>query len=124
MVHVGDFGPMIVGEDCSIKHRATLHGCTIVYRCLIGIGATVVGGATIGVNSIIARCAIAESGKSFSPNAIIASVPARQVGERNNSGRTLFDADIYRTIAGNDAHGRDRFTDEQLAALQLAVRPG
>ena len=29
MVHVGDRAPTIVGDHCSIAHRAVLHGCTV-----------------------------------------------------------------------------------------------
>ena len=48
MVHVGYHAPTIVGDYCSITHRAVLHGCTIGDNCLIAIGATVMEGAVIG----------------------------------------------------------------------------
>ncbi|MCX5731999.1 MAG: VanZ family protein, partial [Deltaproteobacteria bacterium] len=32
--------PTIVGDDVTLGHRATLHGCTVKDRCLVGIGAT------------------------------------------------------------------------------------
>ena len=54
MVHVGNRTPTIVGEDCSITHHVTLHGCEIGDRCLIGINSTVMDGAKIGANSIVA----------------------------------------------------------------------
>ena len=54
MIHVGSFTPTIVGEDCSITHHVTLHGCEIGDRCLIGINATIMDGAKIGENSIVA----------------------------------------------------------------------
>lgn len=47
MIHIGNTTPTIVGEDCSITHRVTLHGCTIGDRCLIGIGSTIMDGAVI-----------------------------------------------------------------------------
>src|SRR2546423_4753974 len=54
MVHVGYAKPTVVGDHCSITHRAVLHGCTIGDNCLIGIGATVMEGAVIGENCIVA----------------------------------------------------------------------
>ena len=54
MIHVGAMTPTIVGEDCSITHHAILHGCDIGDRCLIGINATIMDGAKIGANSIVA----------------------------------------------------------------------
>ena len=35
MIHVGGATPTLVGDDCSITHHATLHGCTIGDKCLI-----------------------------------------------------------------------------------------
>jgi carbonic anhydrase/acetyltransferase-like protein (isoleucine patch superfamily) len=54
MIHVGIASPTIIGEDCSITHHATLHGCEIGDRCLIGINATIMDGAKVGENSIVA----------------------------------------------------------------------
>src|SRR5262249_41230068 len=54
MIHVGAGTGTIVGEDCSITHHCTLHGCRIGDRVLVGIGSTVMDGCEIGDNSIIA----------------------------------------------------------------------
>ena len=72
MVHVGNRTPTIVGEDCSITHHVTLHGCEIGDRCLIGINSTVMDGAKIGANSIVAGHAIITEGKEFPENSVIA----------------------------------------------------
>ena len=39
MVHIGFKHPVIIGEECSITHHATLHGCEIGDRTMIGINA-------------------------------------------------------------------------------------
>ncbi|WP_438727846.1 gamma carbonic anhydrase family protein [Parasphingorhabdus sp. DH2-15] len=121
MVHVGDFTTTHVGEDCSITHRATLHGCEIRDRCLIGIGATIMDGAKIGENSIVAGHAFVQQGETFSANSIIAGIPAKKIGERDNSGRTLLNARVYEMIAANYANGIDRLSDEQLATILSQV---
>ncbi|MEL0093469.1 MAG: gamma carbonic anhydrase family protein, partial [Pseudomonadales bacterium] len=54
MIHEGNGVGTYVGEDCSITHHVTLHGCTIEDGCLIGINATVMDGAHIGRGSIVA----------------------------------------------------------------------
>ena len=41
--------PLTIGPGCTIGHMAMLHGCTIEENSLIGIGATVLNGAVIGV---------------------------------------------------------------------------
>lgn len=124
MIHVGSFTPTIVGEDCSITHRATLHGCTIGDRCLIGIGATLMDGAKIGANCVVAGHAIVGENQRFGDNAVIAGVPAKQIAERDNSKQTLFNARFYETIARNYACGIERLSESQLAALQAALRSG
>jgi len=43
----------------------TLHGCTIESRCLIGMGAVILNGVTIGAGSIVARAALITNGPRF-----------------------------------------------------------
>ena len=116
MVHVGNFTPTIVGEDCSITHRATLHGCEIGDRCLIGIGATLMDGCKVGSNSIVAGHTIITENQEFPENSIIAGVPAKQVGERDNTNKNLVNARFYLQNARNYAQGIERMTVEQLQA--------
>src|SRR6266851_161114 len=49
-----DEWPLILGDDVTIGHSVTLHGCTIESRCLIGMGAVILNGVTIGAGSIVA----------------------------------------------------------------------
>lgn len=120
MIHVGDTSPTLVGEDCSITHHVTLHGCTIGDRCLIGINATVMDGAVIGANSIVAGHSIVTQGAVFPDNAIIAGVPAKLVRTRDNGAANLANARFYEMNARNYAEGRDRMSEEQIAALAAA----
>jgi carbonic anhydrase/acetyltransferase-like protein (isoleucine patch superfamily) len=59
MVHVGSLTSTVVGVDCSIAHHATLHGCTIGDRCLIGINATLMDGVRLGSNSQTTQLSVA-----------------------------------------------------------------
>src|SRR5260370_33941094 len=49
-----DEWPLILGDDGTVGHSVTLHGCTIESRCLIGMGAVIRNGVTIGAGSIVA----------------------------------------------------------------------
>jgi carbonic anhydrase/acetyltransferase-like protein (isoleucine patch superfamily) len=49
-----DEWPLILGDDVTVGHSVTLHGCTIESRCLIGMGAVILNGVTIGAGSIVA----------------------------------------------------------------------
>ena len=118
VIHIGDSTPTLVGDDCSITHHATLHGCEIGDRCLIGINATIMDGSTIGENSIVAGHAIVNQDTEFESNSVIAGVPAKKIGERDNAGHTLLNARFYETIGRNYAAGIERITPEQLAELR------
>jgi len=46
--------PVEVGDDVTVGHNATLHGCVVGNRCLIGMGVIILNGARIGDDAIIA----------------------------------------------------------------------
>jgi carbonic anhydrase/acetyltransferase-like protein (isoleucine patch superfamily) len=46
--------PLILGDDVTVGHAVTLHGCKIESRCLIGMGSIILSGVTIGAGSIVA----------------------------------------------------------------------
>ena len=111
MVHVGNDTPTIVGEDCSITHHVTLHGCEIGDRCLIGINATIMDGAKIGANSIVAGHAIVMQNQVFPENSIIAGVPAKLIGTRDNGEANVRNARFYEEIARQLVRGEERLRE-------------
>lgn len=84
--------PMTIGPDCTIGHRAILHGCTIGENSLVGMGATVLNGARIGRNCLVGANALVTEGKEFPDNALIVGSPARAI-------RTLDEAAAARITA-------------------------
>jgi carbonic anhydrase/acetyltransferase-like protein (isoleucine patch superfamily) len=73
--------PLTIGDDVTIGHRATLHGCTIKNRILIGMGATILDGAVIEDDSIVAAGALVTKDKAFPPRSLIQGSPAKVVRE-------------------------------------------
>lgn len=71
--------PLTVGANCTIGHRAILHGCTIGENSLVGMGATVLNGARIGRNSLVGANALVTEGKEFPDNSLIVGSPARAI---------------------------------------------
>ena len=71
--------PLTVGANCTIGHRAILHGCTIGENSLVGMGATVLNGARIGRNCLVGANALVTEGKEFPDNSLIVGAPARAV---------------------------------------------
>ncbi len=108
MIHIGNGTPTIIGDDCSITHHVTLHGCEIGDRCLIGINSTIMDGAKIGANSIVAEHSLVRAGQEFPENSVIAGSPARLIKELDCSGANQMNARIYEAIARGYAEGRDR----------------
>ena len=46
--------PLLLGDEVTVGHSVTLHGCNIHSHVLIGMGCIILNGAEIGENSIIA----------------------------------------------------------------------
>lgn len=81
--------PMVIGQDCTIGHKAMLHGCTIGDNTLIGMGATVLNGAKIGNNCLIGAGALITEGKEIPDGSLVMGAPGKVV-------RSLDDATIAR----------------------------
>jgi carbonic anhydrase/acetyltransferase-like protein (isoleucine patch superfamily) len=108
MIHIGGSTGTIVGEDCSITHHCTLHGCTIGDRVLVGIGSTIMDGCEVGENSIIAGHAFLKEGTVIPPNSIVMGAPGKVVRERKNAAANAMNAWMYAQNAAAYARGDHR----------------
>lgn len=79
VLHTDDGFPLAVGRDCTIGHRAILHGCTIEDETLIGMGAIVLNGARIGRNCLIGAGALVTEGKVIPDGTLVMGMPAKPV---------------------------------------------
>ena len=70
--------PTWIGDDVTIGHNVTLHGCRIGNRCLIGMGAIVMDGVEIGDDSMIAAGALVVPGTMVPSGTLFAGAPATQ----------------------------------------------
>lgn len=66
-----------MGDFVTVGHSATLHGCTIADRCLIGMGAVILNDAKIGEGSIIAAGTVIPEGTVVEPYSLWMGVPGR-----------------------------------------------
>ncbi len=85
VLHTDPGFPMVIGEGCTIGHRAIVHGCTIGPNSLIGMGATVMNGASIGADCIVGAGALVTEGKAFPDRSLIVGVPARVVRQLDDA---------------------------------------
>lgn len=71
--------PLTIGRDCTIGHKAILHGCTIGDESLIGMGATVLNGAKIGKYCLIGAGALVTEGKEIPDGSLVLGAPGKVV---------------------------------------------
>ena len=69
--------PTFIGDDVTIGHNVTLHGCRIGDRCLIGMGAVVMDGAVIENDSMVAAGALVTPGTQVLSGTLYAGSPAK-----------------------------------------------
>lgn len=81
VLHTDPGFPMTIGDDCTIGHKAMLHGCTIGENSLVGMGATILNGARIGRNCLVGAGALVTEGKEFPDNSLIVGAPAKAIRE-------------------------------------------
>jgi carbonic anhydrase/acetyltransferase-like protein (isoleucine patch superfamily) len=92
--------PLTVGRDCTIGHKAMLHGCTIGNGSLVGMGATVLNGAVIGKGCLIGAGALISEGKVIPDGSLVMGMPGKVVRD--------LDADAQARLLASAAHYRDR----------------
>ncbi len=73
--------PLTLGDDVTVGHQVTLHGCTVGDGSLIGIQAVVLNGAKIGRGCLVGAGAVVTEGKSFPDHSLILGAPAKVVRE-------------------------------------------
>ncbi len=66
-----------IGDDVTIGHNVTLHGCTVKSGALIGMGATVLDDAVIGEGAIVAAGALVLKNTVVGPGELWGGVPAK-----------------------------------------------
>ena len=69
--------PVIIGDEVTIGHNVTLHGCTIGNRCLIGMGSTILNNARIGEGSIVAAASLVPENMEIPPRSLYMGNPVQ-----------------------------------------------
>ena len=79
VLHTDRGFPLSVGTNCTVGHRAMLHGCTIGDGSLIGMGATLLNGSIIGDACLIGACALITEGKEIPAGSLVMGSPGKVV---------------------------------------------
>jgi len=92
VTHASDFNPggypLIIGEDVTVGHNVTLHGCSIGNKCLIGMGAIVMDGAIVNDKVMIGAGSLVPPGKILESGYLYVGSPvkkARPINEKEEA---------------------------------------
>jgi carbonic anhydrase/acetyltransferase-like protein (isoleucine patch superfamily) len=116
ITHAGPYNPdgwpLDIGCDVTIGHSATLHGCTIGDRVLVGMAATVMDGAVVEDDVVIAAGALVTPGKQLRSGFLYGGSPAREMRALNEREMDYF---IY------SANNYVKLKDQHIAELEAAA---
>jgi len=78
VVHVtAELSATMIGADVTIGHNCTIHACTLHDRAFVGMGSTVLDGAVIESDAMLAAGAVLTPGKRIPSGQLWAGNPAR-----------------------------------------------
>jgi carbonic anhydrase/acetyltransferase-like protein (isoleucine patch superfamily) len=108
ITHAGPYNPegwpLDIGCDVTIGHRAILHGCTVGDRVLVGMSATVMDGAVVEDDVVIAAGALVTPGKRLRSGYLYAGSPAREVRSLNEKELSYFTYSANNYVKLKDLH--------------------
>ncbi|WP_027329835.1 gamma carbonic anhydrase family protein [Marinimicrobium agarilyticum] len=94
ITHAGPYNPdgypVTIGNDVTVGHSATLHGCTIGDRVLVGIGSTVLDGAVVEDDVIIGAGTLVPPGKRLESGYLYVGSPCKPARPLKDNEREFF----------------------------------
>jgi carbonic anhydrase/acetyltransferase-like protein (isoleucine patch superfamily) len=93
--------PLIVGDDVTIGHNVSLHGCTLGSRILVGIGAIIMDGAKVRDEVIVGAGSLVTPGAELESGQLYVGRPARPARALTDGEKAFFKyaADRYVQLA-------------------------
>lgn len=79
VLHTDMGSPLTIDRDCTIGHKAILHGCVIGDNSLVGMGAIILNNARIGRNCLIGAGAFVGEGKTIPDNSMVVGSPGKVI---------------------------------------------
>ena len=69
--------PLIIGDDVTVGHSVTLHGCTIENGAFVGMQAIIMDKVVVGEGALIGARALVTEGTVIPPHTLWVGAPAR-----------------------------------------------
>ena len=114
VVHVGHWGPTVVGDDVTVGHGAKFESCAIGDNTVVGMNAVILQGAKVGAACVLAAGTVVLEGADIPAHSLVAGVPGRV--------RKTLEGASARWVEGGGGHyvRLARRYKEELGALQSA----
>ena len=96
VVHVGDWGPTIIGADVTVGHGAKFESCTIGDRTVVGMNVVILQRATIAEECLLAANTVVLEGAEIPRRSVVAGVPGTV--------KKTLEGSAARWIEGGGAH--------------------
>ncbi|PTD96364.1 gamma carbonic anhydrase family protein [Pseudothauera lacus] len=108
VTHAGPFNPdgfpLIIGDEVTIGHKVTLHGCTLGNRILVGMGSIVMDGAVVEDEVIIGAGSLVPPGKRLESGYLYVGSPVKQARPLTDKERNFFSYTAGNYVKIKDQH--------------------
>ncbi len=108
ITHAGPFNPdgfpLIIGDDVTIGHKVTLHGCTLGNRILVGMGSIVMDGAVVQDDVVIGAGSLVPPGKVLESGYLYVGSPVKQARALTDKERSFFSYSAANYVRLKDQH--------------------
>lgn len=108
ITHAGPFNkegwPLSIGDDCTIAHSVTLHGCQIGHQVLVGMGSIVMDGAVVEDQVVIGANSLVPPGKTLESGFLYTGSPAKKVRPLNEKEMQFFTYSARNYVTLKDQH--------------------
>jgi carbonic anhydrase/acetyltransferase-like protein (isoleucine patch superfamily) len=85
VLHTDIGAPLTIGTNCTVGHKAILHGCTIGDNSLIGMGAIILNHVKIGKNCLVGAGALIPEGKVIPDNSLVVGQPGKIIRQLDDA---------------------------------------
>lgn len=108
ITHAGPFNPdgypLIIGDEVTVGHKVTLHGCTLGNRILVGMGSIVMDGAVVEDEVIIGAGSLVPPGKRLESGYLYVGSPVKQARALTDKERNFFSYTAGNYVKLKDLH--------------------
>ena len=115
ITHAGQFNPdgypLIIGDDVTVGHKVTLHGCSLGNRILVGMGSIIMDGAVVQDEVVIGAGALVPPGKVLESGFLYVGSPVKQARPLTDKERNFFSYSAANDVRLKDQHLLEGYAD-------------